>query len=229
MYAYSFQFGTPDWSGQAQRRLLVSCAMSAFCIVTVLLVLRFPVAERSQPLSELLVRILVEEVRPDLADAAEERLTEERVPEQRVQPDGATDEHQEPVKSPTRSRDWYAQIPEAVSSALDDLPRQYSVNPVFDEKRRRAAEKFPPGKAPREVPIWENVEKDTLGRTVLWSGDCYRVLDDPNVGSREAFETFGQYMVSCLASSDAPEELPWVREIKSRRASQARYGRQAAE
>ena len=203
--------------------------MSAFCIATVLLVLRFPVAEQSRPLGELLVRILVEEARPDLPDATEERPVEEPLPGQHVQPDSAMDEQQEADASPRPYRDWYADIPAAVSGTLDDVPRQYSVNPIFDEQRRRGAEKFPPGNAPRRVPIWENVEKDTLGRTLLWSGDCYRVLDDPNVGRREAFETFGQFMVSCLAGSDTPQELPWVKEIRSRRASQARYGRQAAE
>ncbi len=65
MYADSLQLGVPEWSGQAQRRLLVSCAMSAFCIATVVLVLQFPVAEQSRPFTELLVRILVEEVTPD--------------------------------------------------------------------------------------------------------------------------------------------------------------------
>jgi len=229
MYVDSFQLGTPDWSGQAQRRLFVSCAMSAFCIATVVLVLQFPVAEQSRPFTELLVRILVEEVKPAVSDPVEERATDEQAPEQLLQPDSVSEAQEEAALSSGPWRDWYAEIPEAVSGTLENVPRQYSVNPVFDEKRRLGAQKFAPSKAPRKVPIWENVEKDTLGRTLLWSGDCYRVLDDPNVGNRDAFETFGQYMVTCLAPSDAPKELPWVKDIQSRRANQARYGRPAAE
>ena len=229
MYADSLQLGAPDWSGQAQRRLLVSCAMSAFCVATVVLVLKFPVAEQSRPFTELLVRILVEEVKPEISDPVDESVMDEQAPGQQLQPESVFDAQQGPAERPGPSRDWYAEIPEAVSSTLDNVPRQYSVNPVFDEKRRLAAEKFAPSKAPRKVPVWENVEKDTLGRTVLWSGDCYRVLDDPNVGRREAFETFGQYTISCLYRPDTPQQLQWVKEIQSRRASQARYGRPAAE
>ena len=229
MYADYLQLGAPDWSGQAQRRLFVSCTMSALSIATVVLVLQFPVAKQSRPFTELLVRILVEEVKPDVPDVADESVVTEQFSEQPLQSESVSEAHEEAAEGPRPSRDWYAEIPEAVSSTLDSVPRQYSANPVFDEKRRRAAEKFRPSKAPRKVPIWENVEKDSLGRTLLWSGDCYRVLDDPNVGNREAFETFGQFMVSCLHRTDTPKLLPWVKEIQNRRANQARYGRPAAE
>ncbi len=229
MYADSFQLGVPDWSGQAQRRLLVSCAMSAFCIATVVLVLQFPVAGKTRPFTELLVQILVEEVAPDVPEPAEEPDVDDKGPVEASQPRSTAGAQEEAETSPRSYRDWYADIPDAVTSTLDNAPREYSINPAFDERQRRAREKFPPSEAPRKVPVWENVEKDALGRSVLWAGDCYRVLDDPNVGNRDAFETFGQYMVSCLASSDAPRELPWVKEIQSRRAGQARYGRPAAE
>ncbi len=229
MYADSCQLGVPDWSGQARKRLLVSCAMSAVCITTVVLVLRFPVAEQSRPFTELLVQILAEEVRPDDPEAVEEPQANEQAPEQLAQPGSLPASEEDALESARMPKDWHAEIPEAIARTMDDAAREYSVNPAFEEKRRLARGKFAPSKAPREVPIWENVEKDSLGRTLLWAGDCYRVLDDPNVGSREAFETFGQYMVTCLASSDAPKELPWVKEIQSRRASQARYGRPAAE
>jgi len=229
MYADSFYLGVPDWSRQAERRLLVSCAMSAFCIATIVLVLQFPVAEQSRPFAELLVQILVEEVKPAIPDPVEESAIDEQAVDEPVQAESALPSGEDMAEDQRPSRDWHADISDSVSATLDNVPRQYSVNPVFDEKRRQAREKFAPSRAPREVPIWENVEKDTLGRTVLWSGDCYRILDDPNVGSREAFETFGQFMVSCLAKSDSPKLLPWVNEIQSRRASQARYGRPAAE
>ena len=81
------------------------------------------------------------------------------------------------VEPAEKRRDWYAEIPEAVAATLDAVPKEYSVNPVFDEKRRRAAERYYPSRAPVTKPIWENVEKDTLGRTVLRSGDCFRAED----------------------------------------------------
>ena len=46
----------PQWTGRAQHRLLVSLLTSAFCLAALVLVLRFPVAEQSRPLTELLVR-----------------------------------------------------------------------------------------------------------------------------------------------------------------------------
>ncbi len=229
MYADSFQLGAPGWSAQSQRRLFVSCVMSAFCIATVVLVLRFPVAEQSRPFTELLVQILAEEVKPDVPPQTDARTAEQSIEPAAEPAESPQEAQQEAAENPALSRDWYALIPEAVSSTLDSVPRQYSINPVFDEKRRLAATKFRPSNAPRKTPIWENVEKDALGRTLLWAGDCYRVLDDPNVGNRDAYEIFGQYMVTCLASSDTPKLLPWVKEIQSRRANQARYGRPAAE
>ena len=98
-----------------------------------------------------------------------------------------------PVTTDSRGvTDWYAQIPDAAKDLLDRLPGEYSVNPNFDEKRRAAAEQFRPGRAPAYRPIWENLEKDTMGRTLLVSGDCYKVIDDPNVGNRDAFLVFAR-------------------------------------
>lgn len=191
------------------------------------MVIRLPVIERTQPLAELFVRILINDIEEVVAPPPAEDL-----PDESVQPTTATSIPLPAAPVTTTSReptDWFAQIPDAAQELLDTLPREYSVNPGFDEKRRIAAEKYRPGRAPVERPIWENVEKDTLGRTVLVSGDCYRVLDDPNVGSREAFLTFGQYISTCAFHKRAPQELGFVSEIQNRRAGQARYGHPAAE
>lgn len=204
--------------------------MSAICIAALILMLRFPVVTQTRPFAELLVRILVEEVESVVqpTDVDDVPVVPD-APLEEIQPAPAEGGAQTAAGEAATFHDWYAEIPEAVSAALDNVPKEYSVNPVFDEKRRRAAEQFRPSKAVVAKPIWENVEKDTLGRSILWSGDCFRVIDDPNVGSREAFETFGQHIVSCLYRKEVPKELPWVNEIRNRQAGQARYGHPAAE
>ena len=50
--------------------------------------------------------------------------------------------------------------------------------------------------------------------SVLRNGNCFKVLDDPNVGSREAFEAFGQFMVQCTHQQRNPKSLPWVAAIR---------------
>jgi len=231
MYAEPIDFESPHWSGQVRRRLRVSMLVSAVCVAAMLLVLQFPVARQAGPVTELIVQILIDEVetaaetvaeesaREDLHEATDDDASELHVPADAVQ-ESAT------AAAPV---DWYALLPDTAKAAAERAARTVSVNPVFDEKRRHASVKFAPSKAPQATPIWENVEKDALGRSVLKSGDCYRVIDDPNVGSREAFEIFGQYITMCSSSADVPRNLPWVSEIRSRRASQARSVPRAAE
>ena len=114
--------------------------------------------------------------------------------------------------------DWTALRDAAVEAAIDEAERIYSVNPVFDRKRREAAIRFRASLAPDKKHIWDNVEKDQLGRTILRHGSCFRVLDDPNVTNRYAFETFDQYIVYCEMSfgKKKGKELPWVEEIRQR-------------
>ena len=81
----------------------------------------------------------------------------------------------------------------------------------------------------RPKPIWENVETDDTGRLLLRHGDCYKILDDPNVGSREKFLTFGQFMVHCSGLSEKPRNLPWVDEVNARRGVPSQHGHPAAE
>ena len=114
-------------------------------------------------------------------------------------------------------RDWYSAMDEVAAEVVVGEQRTDSVNPVFDARRRDAAEQFRPSRAPVERPTWENVERDQLGRRILVHGDCQRVIDDPNVGSNEIFRTFGQYIVSCSNYQRPGQELPWVDEIRDRR------------
>lgn len=230
MYADVVFHEQPRWSRRPGRRLALNFLPATLIVAGVLAVLRLPVIEQTQPLAELFVRILVSEVE----DIVEQPFVEEPVAEE--EPGGAPTSAAPPAAPVTpvttegqTPTDWYAQIPEAAKAVLDAMENAPSVNPNFDEKRRLAAEQFRPSEAPVERPIWENTETDTLGRTVLVSGDCYRVINDPNVGSREAFLTFGQYITMCSYYTRPPQELGFVKEIRARRANRARYGHPPAE
>ncbi len=227
MYADAVFHEQPDWSRQPGRRLALNFLPSTLIVIAVLMLLRLPVAERSLPLTELVVRILIS----DAEDVATPPTAEEQPPQPvPVAPSAETGVAEEPVPVDVRpATDWYARIPDAARAVAEERPQEYSINPVMDERRRRAAEQFAPRRAPVARPIWENVERDVMGRTLLRSGDCYRVLDDPNVGSRDAFLTFGQFIASCERHSGSPQMLPWVSEMQDRREGQARYGHPAAE
>lgn len=229
MYADAVFHEEPLWSHRPGRRLAANFLPATIIVLGALAILRLPVIEQSLPMTELIVRILTEETEQVLAPP--EVDTTPQPTDSRPESVGPV---AEPVPEPVvaeaaGSTDWIALIPEAARAANDARPREYSVNPGFDEKRREAAVKFAPSKAPVERPIWENVEKDTMGRTLLRSGNCYRVLNDPNVGSREAFLVFGQFMTTCERPSEAPRLLPWVSELQNRREGQVRYGHPAAE
>jgi hypothetical protein len=38
--------------------------------------------------------------------------------------------------------------------------------------------------------IWNNVEKDQRGHTILRDGNCFRILNDPSVANQSAYENF---------------------------------------
>lgn len=227
MYADTTFFEEPLWSRRPGRRLALNLIPASLIVASVLITLRLPVIDQTQPLAELFVRILVNDIEEAVQSPFVEEVTDEPAP-----PPTAMQTLSPPVSEtiePSELTDWYAQIPDAAKKLLDTLPREYSVNPGFDEKRRVAAEQFRPSRAPVEHPIWENVEKDTMGRTLLVSGDCYKVIDDPNVGNRDAFLVFGQYISSCAFYKRPPEELGFVSEIRDRRSGQVRYGHPAVE
>jgi len=227
MYADAVFHEQPDWSSRPGRRLALNFLPSTLIIVGALMVLRLPIIDQPMPLTELVVRILANEVEETPVEPPSEQAAKEAAP---VAPDaGAVAPREAETVEDRVSTDWYALIPEAARAAIAERPREYSINPGFDAKRQYAAEQFVRSTAPVERPIWENVEKDTMGRTLLRSGDCYKVLDDPNVGNRDAFLIFGQFMVSCARPSERPRELPWVSEIQDRREGQVRYGHPAAE
>lgn len=228
MYADAVFHEPPRWSQRPGRRLALNLLPATLIVVGALLVVRLPVIEQSLPVTELIVRILVDDVEQVVESPfVEDTVVEEPLPETAAPPAADT---VPPVTTEAQTpTDWYAQIPEAVEAYEAARPREYHVNPAFEERRRQAAEQFYPSRAPVERPIWENVEKDSLGRTILVSGNCHRVIDDPNVGSRDKFLTFDQFFVFCSNPKRKPQKLGFVDEIKNRRAGQARYGHPAAE
>ncbi len=227
MYADVVFREEPAWSREPGRRLALNLLPATLIVAAVLMSVRLPEADYSAVVTELVVRILSDEKKKEPEPPPPETLPEERPPPPPL--DRASPVPQAPAGEVRKPIDWYAQMSEAARAVTATPPREYSVNPGFEERRRAAAEQFAPSRAPVERPIWENVEKDTLGRTLLRSGDCYRVIDDPNVGSRDAFLTFGQFMVTCSRESDKPKKLPWVSELQNRREAPARSDRPAAE
>ena len=94
-------------------------------------------------------------------------------------------------------RDWYAIAADVAAEMSIEEPTEAVVNPGY-EKRRQAAIAWNEGvPKSRKRQIWENVEQDQTGRTLLTHGDCYRVLDDPNVTRYEWQKEFFQYIVTC--------------------------------
>ena len=113
-------------------------------------------------------------------------------------------------------RDFGSKI---VREFIANLPKVFTVNPLFDEKRRLAAIKFRPSNAPLKREPWDDVEKDQIGRSILSLGDsCFQVLEDPSAVNRDIFETYTQYAVYCTLSFSKKKgvELPWVSEIRAK-------------
>ena len=123
----------------------------------------------------------------------------------------------EPEPEADPPTDWYAQIPDVARSVVSSQQTAPSVNPAFDAKRREAAARYGPSRAPVKKPIWENVTTDQLGRKILVAGDCHRIVDDSSAARYEIFETFYQYITFCAHYDRPPEELPWVEDVRSRR------------
>ena len=206
-----------DWQGRPGRRLAFSMLLAALLLTAALSLLRYPTAIDSPDLAELLVQIVESE------PAAPEELPEFMPPEP---PDPATESEPEPAPEPESgvqttdipapATDWQALSEQKAKEVVATHSQTFSANPVFDKKRRVAAEQFRASRAPEKRYIWDNVEKDQIGRTLLWHGDCYRVLDDPSAVYRDIFETFTQYFVFCQNGSFAGKELPWVADVRDR-------------
>lgn len=224
--------------------MAVSLSLASLFVLAVLSVLRLPDVPGIAPIIELIVRIVepeavepevvepevvepeVVEPPPQTKDPAEvadlpqptvhsEGDTQEFAPDQDTAPASAAADT--PIIDTARVPvDWDRAKDQAAEAFLDELHNPPSVNPVLEEKRRRLTGQYQPRTTPGPRRIWENVERDQLGRSVLRDGNCFKVLDDPNVGSREEFETFGQFIAKCTYQKRRPKELPWVDGIRQR-------------
>ena len=210
----------PDWQRGARKRLIASLAIAGSLIATFIITTKFASDEDATadfqltlkpPEKEEPPRMPEQPLEPVLIEEAERQLPALADLVEPAAQDVAPEEP-EPVLI-----DWYAEMEKVASEMAAEDQKTWSVNPALDAKRRAAADQFRPSRAPVKKPIWENVEVDQLGRKILVHGDCHRVIDDPNVGSNEIFRTFGQYIVFCSNYKRAPQELPWVDEIRDRR------------
>jgi hypothetical protein len=234
-------FDVPDWQTGSGRRLNIAMLAASILIVTALSLIRIPVAGNSIALTELVVELIMDaaESATEPEQPAASDVFIESVADSDLQPEGHPDTQPDtntiqpiqiitvrrsvtstddvtPVADSPDIDDWHEFGTGIVRERIANPEKQYTVNPPFDEKRRVAAIKFRPSEAPIKREIWENVEKDQLGRTILRDGNCFRVLDDPSGVNREIFETFDQHMIYCSLSlaKAPPKELPWVNEIR---------------
>ena len=212
--------GSPPWDDGVEQRLFVSMLLAAVFVAGALSLVRMPLIPAWFPVVELLVRIV-----DDTRIAAPE--TEAPLPASPVQTPSEELSEVSRASAPTMGRDvldenqagfdWDAARDQAVQEYVDSQDETYGYfDPELADKRRALSERYQPRTIPLPKPIWENVEIDTLGRTVLRSGNCYKVLDDPNVGSREAFEAFGQYIAVCTFVPYRYRPLPWVDDVRQR-------------
>jgi len=230
--ADSYYFSSvADWQTGSGRRLNIAMLFASILIVTALSAIRIQVAGELIPLSELVVQLI--ERSAESATESEQQIASETLLE--VSPDTqpitdivqpiqvttarrpvATTTDILPAAESTDVDDWHEFGTEIVREIIANPQKQYSVNPPFDDKRRVAAIKFRPSEAPVKREIWDKVEKDQLGRTILRDGNRYRILDDPSGVNRYIFETFEQYMIffSIPFGKAPPKELPWVNEVR---------------
>ncbi len=200
----------------SHRRLMLCCAVSAALLLAVVFGVRFPARSGPAAVDELVVRLVTESNAPAVEPEQEDRppaVADRPVPEMAdaelpVEP--FQDETGEGVAA-----DWYV----AADAVIEASGGQRTTPPFGDGFAARMAvarERGLPTRPPEAKPIWENTETDAMGRTLLVRGDCHRVINDPNVGSREAFLVFHQYLVFCSSQNPGTKELEWVRELEAR-------------
>ena len=217
------------WQGSPHRRLIYCMLIAAIFVAGALSMLRNPFADAPLNLVNLLVQIVDDE--PEQPEQVADTTPPEPIPESlpppeiveplsEPEPDAAPEQQNvaEDVDEPEPWTDWQAIGEEVVKEVIASDAKTISVNPVFDEKRAVAAVKFRPSESPEKKHIWDNVEKDYLGRTILVHGDCYRVIDDPSAVYRDIFENFTQYMTFCIVPNAGGVELPWVAEVREQHA-----------
>jgi hypothetical protein len=169
-------------------------------------------------LKKIELRLLTDIEPPAVEPAEPEDLVEPEAIVEPVEPTEVIAPAAAEVVEPAESQvtDWYADAESAVQETVTMANHVDSMHAAFDKKRRQAAINFRPSQAPVKKPIWENVETDNIGRKILVSGDCYRVLEDPRATYYEIQRQLGQYITYCNANSEKPMNVAWVEDIRER-------------
>lgn len=201
-------------------------AASAVIVLGMLALLEWPPGDRvSGPAPPIELELSREKPPPvpelpaDPAEPLPEELpVVEEAPVDPAPPQAAAGERSIPPPAAAEQSqiDWQASLESASAKTVQEHAETVSLHPEFDELRRIAATKYAEPRTGKPPPIWENVEDDIYGRTILRSGNCYGVLDDRNVGNRYAFETFEQHLVFCEWTRAPPQEFPWIEAIVAR-------------
>lgn len=201
-------------------------ALSALLLAGALSLVRLPMPGQLGPLLEIVIELSRPRARVESVPAPQPQPQEEEQPAETTVPAPARAERiAEPAPSAPeyRSRtrtEWEEIRDEAITQVLDAAEREraYTVNPPFTRARQHAAVRFRASLAPDQRHVWDNIEKDQLGRTILRDGNCFHVLDDPSAVNREVFETFDRSTVYCdfVFGKDGGTELPWVEIIRER-------------
>ena len=214
----------PGWRAASAQRLRISMLVSAVALAAALSLFRMPSPAEVAPFLELVVELVrptptaAPEVLPPLPEdvPVEEEMAPPFVPETSTESVPAGDA----AAGDDAAVDWEVARDEAIREVLDAAEREqaYAVNPPFERAREEAAVRFRASVAPEARHVWDNVEKDQLGRTILRDGNCFRVLNDPSAVNRWAFENFDQFVVYCDFTFGRSEgkELPWVDIIRER-------------
>jgi hypothetical protein len=209
------------------RRLGYCTAASAVIVLGALALVEWPFAwRRSGGAPEIELTLSPDEPQPvaePVVDPPEQAAEEPPLlEEEEIVPDASPSvAAEEPNEAPAALTgqpqiDWQGSLERASARTVEEHAEVDSLHPEFDELRRIAATRYAEPRTGKPPPIWENVEKDVTGRTILRSGNCFRVLDDPNVGNRYAFETFEKHLVFCGWTAAPRQEFPWIKTIVAR-------------
>jgi hypothetical protein len=208
----------PEWQQQVRKRLAVALGVAVLILAGLLLLVKFSPLPVS-PLKKIELRLLAD-TEPPAVEPAE--------PQDPVEPDAIIEPIEVTVATelaklsevvePSESQvtDWYAEVESAVQETVTTANHVASMHAVSDEKRRQAAINFPASQAPVKKPIWENVETDQMGRKILVSGDCYRVLEDWRVTYYDIQRDFGQFITYCNANTEKLMDVAWVAGVRER-------------
>ena len=191
------------------RRLPIALLFAAVAALLVLwmlsVALRLPAAERvvARERAADVVTVRIEPALPEPIQRPPPLPQPKPAPrqtERRAAPESSrqySDQATEPVPTPSRPRRSWADALDA--AVLKSAAAPTGTSHDFDGRPLGApadSSRYAPGPV-GDAPIWESVTTDQLGRKILRSGDCYRVLEDDNVMRLDIFETFTRYLVFC--------------------------------